>query len=95
MTVLEAHVAPEHWEALRAAYAHQTTQAMPPEMVRTYLAQSGSDPTLWRVLSVWKSREALQAMRARPGTPAGVLVFRAAGAEPTLTIFDIAASATA
>ena len=37
------------------------------------------------------SRAALDAMR-QTGTPAGVLMFRAAGAEPTLTVFDVVAS---
>jgi len=38
---------------------------------------------------VWR-REALDEYRRSVETPGGVLRFRAAGAEPTLSIFDVA-----
>jgi heme-degrading monooxygenase HmoA len=94
MTILEAHVAPEDWDALRAAYETATKQ-LPPQMVQTFLLQSTSDKTLWQVASVWKSREALEAYRRSVETPGGVLLFRSVGAEPSLTIFDVAVQATA
>ncbi len=62
-------------------------------MVRTYITQSATDKTLWQIISVWKSREALEEMRNSGQTPAGILMFRAAGAEPKLAIFDVPASA--
>ena len=92
MTVLEARVAKERWSDLRAAYARQTAER-PPQMVATYLVQNASDPTLWRGISMWKSRAALEEMRRNTATPGGVLVFRAAGAEPTLSVYDVVASA--
>jgi hypothetical protein len=44
---------------------------------------------LWKILSVWKSREALDEMRNSGETPTGVLMFRSAGADPQLSIFDV------
>jgi hypothetical protein len=91
ITVLEANVDPDKAGLLQDAYKDAVGQ-LPHQMIRTYLLR-GSDPSLWQIVSVWKSREALEEMRRGGGTPAGVLMFRKAGAEPRLTIFDVAASA--
>lgn len=93
MTVLEAHLEPEKWATLEAAYKSGTSR-VPPQMSQTFLVQSTADPTLWRGISVWKSREALEEYRRSVETPGGVLMFRAAGAEPALTLFDVAAAKT-
>ncbi len=89
MTVLEAHVAPEQWPTLEAGY-QGAVEGLPPQLVRTYLVQSADDPTLWRVISLWHSRKALDEFRQSVETPGGVLIFRSAGAEPTLSIFEVA-----
>jgi len=88
MTILEAHVAPENWAALEAAY-RAGTEDPPPQLVETFLIHSNPDSTLWRIVGVWPSREALEEMRQSAETPGGVLMFRAAGAEPTLAVFDV------
>jgi quinol monooxygenase YgiN len=90
MTILEAHVAPEKWAALEQAFA-TGTEHIPPQLVQTFLIRSAADSTLWRIVSVWHSREALEEMRRSTETPGGVLMFRAASAEPKLSIFDVAA----
>ncbi len=89
MTVLEAHVAPERWGDLEAAY-REGIKALEPGLVQTFLVRGAADPTLCRILTLWESRAALDAMRATGETPKGVLFFRAAGAEPTLSIFGVA-----
>ena len=91
MTVLEAKIPQERIADLNAEFRRQTSD-IPPQMVETFLVQGVSDPTLWRAISVWRSREALDEMRRSTTTPAGVLIFRAAGAEPTLAIFDVVAN---
>lgn len=87
LTILEAHVVPECATELTAAFDSAIGHP-PPQLVSTQLVRSTADPTLWRLQTIWRSREALDEMR-RTGTPAGVLMFRAAGAEPTLSIFDV------
>jgi hypothetical protein len=57
--------------------------------------QSLKDASLWQILTVWQSREALDAMRRTGETPRGVLMFRAAGAEPTLSVLDLRAHGVA
>jgi quinol monooxygenase YgiN len=88
LTQLEARVAPEQWEVLKQSY-HNTTRQVPSTIYQTYLVQDGTDKELWRILTVWHSHQALQEYRASVDTPAGVLMFREAGAEPTLSIFDV------
>ena len=92
VTILEAHVEPDMTSALLVAYQSGLSH-LPPQMIRTFLIQSTEDKTVWRILSVWKSREALDEMRSSRETPEGILMFRAAGAEPQLAIFDVAAYA--
>lgn len=92
VTILEAHIEQGNWSAFQADFRTRTAE-LPPQMVRTYLLQDTADPTLWRILSVWKSREALNEMRNSGETPTGILMFRAAGAEPVLSIFNVPSSA--
>jgi quinol monooxygenase YgiN len=91
ITVLEARLVREQWGRLERAYAEATRQ-LPPQMLETFLVQSAADPELWRVMSVWRSREALEAYRSSVDTPRGVLVFRAAGAEPSLGLLEVVAN---
>ena len=92
MTILEAHVGEEHWAAFQMDYQNRIAQ-LPPQMIQTFLLQSATDQTLWQIISVWKSREALEEMRNSAETPEGVVMFRNVGAEPKLSIFDVPASA--
>ena len=88
MTTLEAHVASEQWDTLRRTFAENSNR-LPSQMVQTFLVQSTTDATLWRGISIWRSRQALDEYRRSVETPGGVLMFRSVGAEPTLTIFEV------
>ncbi len=89
MTTLEARVEVDRWDMLRDEY-RIALQAPEPGMVETFLVQDRADGDLWRIVTLWRDAEALAAMRTA-GTPRGVLVFRAAGAEPMLRVWDVAA----
>jgi antibiotic biosynthesis monooxygenase len=88
LTILEASVPQARHADLQAAYRSAAHETFPPGLVRSTLLQATNDRTLWRIETLWKSREALDAMRGT-GTTRGLLIFRAASAEPTLTVFDI------
>jgi quinol monooxygenase YgiN len=88
ITVLEAHVSTDRKADLQAAYRDAARDAFPPGLLRSALLQSTSDPTVWRIETLWESREALDAMRGT-GTPRGILMFRAAGAEPVPAVFEL------
>jgi len=92
-TVLEATVAQEKWSLLEETYRGEATQ-LPPQMVSTSLLQGTKDRTIWQIVSVWKSREALEEMRSSEEIPAGIRMFRMTGAEPSLTVYDVLVSAT-
>ena len=90
LTILEAVVAPDRVADLQAAYRNAAAET-PPGLIRSYLIVAADEPTRYRIETLWSSRDALLAMR-QAGTPAGVLMFRAAGAEPTLSIYNVTAT---
>jgi quinol monooxygenase YgiN len=92
MTILEARVSPERWEALRASYAERARLSEEGPVVESFLVQADDDPETWRIVTVWRDRESLEAMRASGETPTGVLIFRDADAEPRLSIFTVFAN---
>ena len=94
MTVLEAQVAEDKWELLKQTFC-QEIETLDPGINQTLLMQDARNRAQWRIATVWSSREALDAMRATGQTPRGVVMFRTAGAEPTLNVFEIAAAASA
>ncbi len=91
MTILEAHIDPDQWAKFEQAYREEIKN-LDPRIRQTFLLHGISDPSLWRVATIWRSREALEEMR-KEGTPRGIVMFRAVGTEPTLSIFDVATSA--
>ena len=94
ITILEAHVAPGNVDRLEAAY-QQGIEHLDAGITQTFLARGSSDSALWRIVTVWESRAALDEMRRSGVTPRGVLMFRAADAEPVLSVFDVVAHAMA
>jgi heme-degrading monooxygenase HmoA len=91
VTMLEARVPAGRENDLRDAFVAVGKTALPPGLVRSALLHDARDPARWRIETVWASRDALDAMRSA-GTPAGVLMFRAAGAEPELSVFEVAST---
>jgi heme-degrading monooxygenase HmoA len=90
LTVLEGEVEAARAKDLVAAFK-QAESSIPAGFIRSELICAAGDGTRWRIETLWESREALVAMRNSGVPPAGVLMFRAAGAEPTLSIFDVRA----
>ena len=95
ITILEAIVAPDREADLLAAFEDAGRGEIEEGLQRSYLARKASDPGTWRILTSWRTREDLQRMRESGETPRGVLIFRAAGAAPTLEVWEVAATITA
>lgn len=95
MTVLEAEVSEDNWPLLQKEYNEATARSLDPGLVQTFLLHDLRAPARWRIATVWSSREALDTMRQSGQTPRGVLIFRAAGAEPALSVFAVTAETTA
>jgi heme-degrading monooxygenase HmoA len=94
ITTLEAHVAPEKAAVLEAEFK-QAVQKLDTGIVQTFLLRGARDTDRWQIVTVWESREALDAMRNSGETPRGVLILRAAGAEPALSVFGVVAQGAA
>jgi quinol monooxygenase YgiN len=94
ITILEAHVAPDKAAMLEAAYK-QGIERLDAGIMQTFLLRDSKDSSVWRIITVWESRNALEEMRRSGETPRGVLMFRAADAEPMLSVFDVVAHAVA
>jgi hypothetical protein len=94
LTVLEAQVAAEKAALLEEAY-NQGIKHLDAGITQTFLLRSSKDPGVWRIVTLWQSREVLDAMRQTGETPRGVLMFQAADAVPALSVFDVVAHGVA
>lgn len=88
ITELEARVQPEKVSALQSQFT-QAVRHLDAGIQETKLLQGVKDPQVWQIVTLWESRDALDAMRQSGETPRGVLIFRAADAEPELTVWDV------
>jgi heme-degrading monooxygenase HmoA len=88
MTILEGQVANQNWSKLEQAY-QEGSQHNEPGLVQSFLIHSMKETDLWRIVTLWSSREALDAMRRSNETPRGVLMFRQANSEPSLSVFEV------
>ena len=87
MSVLEAHVEPEQWSRLEASFSGLVPQ--PSAIIESYLSQSATEPTRWQLVTIWRDRHIFEEYRATAPTPQ-VSVFREVGAEPRLSMFEVA-----
>jgi quinol monooxygenase YgiN len=88
ITVLAARIMPEYWQKFRDSY-EAGTKHLPAMILETFLVQDHNEQELWRIITVWKSYDALQTYRQSVSVPDGVLWFRAANAEPSLALWDV------
>ena len=88
MTVLEARVPANRLAEVDAVF-REGMKGLPEEIVETFLVRDREDPSLFRLTTIWKSMEALLAMRNSGVRPKGVLMFEAVGARPDLTAYDV------
>ncbi len=88
MTILEGRVEKQNWSRLEQAY-QEGSQQNEPGLVQSFLIHSTKETDLWRIVTLWSSREALDAMRRSNETPRGVLMFRQAYSEAQLSMFEV------
>lgn len=90
VTIVSADVDPARESDLSAAYQSVTSQPIPAGLLSSALLRGPAG--LWQIITVWRDRSALEAMRASTETPAAIAVFRAAGASPSVTVLDVVES---
>jgi quinol monooxygenase YgiN len=89
ITEVSATVDPDRADELAAGFAALTEGPVPPGLLRTELVRGDDD--VWCVLTLWRDREALDAMRSST-EPAAPQLFRQVGAQPALRILRVVAS---
>ncbi len=82
ISILEGDLPPDKAAKLEANF---NEGALEPGMIRMFLIKNG---TKCKILTLWESREALNAMKSK-GTPKTVLMFRYAGVEGALLNYDV------
>jgi quinol monooxygenase YgiN len=89
MTISEGRVKPEKVGKLKEAYQKMVGGNMPSQVKEGFLVQSKNEPELWRLVGIWPSREVFEEYRRSVTTPAGIQMFREAGVEPKLELFEV------
>lgn len=87
LTDVSAHVAEDREADLVRGYRELVAQPTPDGLLRTELVQ-GADG-LWRILTLWRDRDALEAVRSGSRPPAAPALFRSVGAEPSLQVYEV------
>jgi len=88
MTVLEAYVPVDRRDDVEKVFREGMSD-LPDGIVESFLTRDTKDPSRFRLATIWRSAEALAAMRASGEKPKGVQMFETAGATPALSIFDV------
>lgn len=84
MSILEAEMPADKVSKLEANFA-EGTKVLDPGVVQMFLVKNGGK---CRIIIIWESREALNAMKSK-GTPRAVLMFRYAGVEASALAYDV------
>ena len=88
MTVLEARVPEAHLAGVERVF-REGMSPLPAEILESYLVRDTNDPALFRLTTMWRSMQDLQAMRQSGIKPKGVQMFEAVGATPKLSILEV------
>lgn len=86
VSMLEANVQEARTEELVSQF-EASGESLPRAIVESFLLHDASSE-MWRIVAVWENEEALDGNRESVETPGGVLMFRSAGAEPSLSVFE-------
>lgn len=86
VTMVEATVDPDRVPDLLEAFPARSAEDLPDHLLGTMLVKETTSDR-WRIATLWRSMEDLEEYRRSVDTPAAVAAFRAAGADPTVSIW--------
>ncbi|KCZ73258.1 hypothetical protein ANME2D_00321 [Candidatus Methanoperedens nitroreducens] len=92
ITIVEGNVPISKAEEFETAYASLKQETLSPGLIRSYLLRNSNNPEIYRIETVWESREALEKMRRSTQTPKAIELFQKIKATPHLEIYDIVLS---
>jgi heme-degrading monooxygenase HmoA len=87
VTIVEATVETGKEGALRAAWEEVTAGPLPAGFIESSLLRT--EEGHWRIVTVWESKDAVLAMRAKGEPPAALVVYQRAGASPTVSMSTV------
>lgn len=90
ITIVEGNVPVPEMKEFEASYASLKQGPFPPGWIMSSLLRNSDNPKIYRIETVWESREALEKYRRSTQTPAAVLLFKKAGVRPRVEIYDMA-----
>lgn len=91
ITMVEGNVPQEKWEDLQSGYNGIIEQSPPAGILSSFIMQERGDQTLWRLVTLWKDFDSLQAMQKSHSVPPGIKIFRDVDVNPNVKIFEVKA----
>jgi hypothetical protein len=90
ITTLDSSVPADKWDELKTGFK-KMVEAVPTQIIQSFLIQNSHEQTSWKVITIWKSKEEFIEYRKSVQTPVpeGVLLFRSVGAEPVASLFTV------
>lgn len=89
VTIVEGRVPVSKAREFETAYADLKQDALTPGLIRSSLLRRSDNPEIYRIETVWESREALEKMRSSTQTPKATELFQKVKASPRLEIYDV------
>jgi len=89
ITIVEGKVPISKAKEFETAYASLKQDALTPGLIRSSLLRKSDNPEIYRIETVWESREALEKMRSSTQTPKAIELFQKVKASPRLEIYDV------
>lgn len=89
ITIVEGRVPISKAREFETAYASLKQDVLPPGLIRSSLLRNSDNPEIYRIETVWESREALEKMRSSTQTPKAIELFQKVKASPRVEIYDI------
>lgn len=71
------------------AYESLKQDALTPGLIRSSLLRKSDNPEIYRIETMWESREALDKMRSSTQTPKAIELFQKVKASPHLEIYAV------
>jgi hypothetical protein len=87
ITMVEGGVDDAREGDLRSAWDERTSGDLPTGLVETYLMHA--DDGVWRIVTLWESKDAVMAMRATVEKPTAIWIFEQAGSRPSVSMWTV------
>jgi heme-degrading monooxygenase HmoA len=89
ITIVEGRVPISRAGEFETAYESLKQDALTQGLIRSSLLRKSDDHEIYRIETVWESREALEKMRRSAQTPKAIELFQKVKASPRLEIYDV------